>query len=96
MRTNTRSVNAEELDHLRSTGSRGLLQHAARINLQGLMREADHLPGLSRTESAEAAPPSAATLDHALARLFLRLGPPPEPTQTDHTPSYSGGGGAHE
>ncbi|MFI6875476.1 hypothetical protein ACIBL6_18745 [Streptomyces sp. NPDC050400] len=89
-------MNADELDHLRSTDSRGLLQHATRINLQGIMREADHLPDLSWNESAEAAPPSADALDHALARLFLRLGPPPEPTQTDHTPSYSGGGGAHE
>jgi hypothetical protein len=31
-----------------------------------------------------------------LARLFLRLGPPPEPTELDHEPVSSGDGGAKQ
>ncbi|MEH0535753.1 hypothetical protein QBB31_14115 [Streptomyces scabiei] len=36
------------------------------------------------------------TLDHTLARLFAKLGPPPEPTEQDHTPAGTGGGGAEQ
>ncbi|WP_327674762.1 hypothetical protein [Kitasatospora sp. NBC_00458] len=36
------------------------------------------------------------TLDHTLARLFVRLGPPPEPTGNDYLPAGAGGGGAHQ
>ncbi|MEU0656077.1 hypothetical protein ABZ485_28065 [Streptomyces albogriseolus] len=46
-------------------------------------------------EDAEAVAPAAkATLDDSLARLFIRLGPPPEPTHLDYTPAGRGGGGA--
>lgn len=48
-------------------------------------------------EDAEAAAPAAEqTIEHALARLFLRLGPPPEPTELDYSPAGSGGGGAQQ
>lgn len=35
------------------------------------------------------------TIEHSLAALFLRLGPPPEPTGIEYMPAGSGGGGAH-
>ncbi len=40
--------------------------------------------------------PAADSLDSALARLFLRLGPPPEPTGRQFTPVGSDDGGAQE
>ncbi|MFD5507008.1 hypothetical protein ACFWIB_04425 [Streptomyces sp. NPDC127051] len=40
------------------------------------------------------AKPAADTLNHALARLFLRLGPPPTPTDSDYAPVGGGDGGA--
>jgi len=43
-----------------------------------------------------AAPAAEGTIDHELARLFLRLGPPPEPTSQDYTPAGSDGGGAQQ
>lgn len=36
------------------------------------------------------------TLEHTLARLFVRLGPPPEPTSRDYAPVGAGDGGAAE
>lgn len=46
-------------------------------------------------EEAEAVAPAAKeTLEDSLARLFIRLGPPPEPTNLDYTPAGRGGGGA--
>ncbi|MEU2951047.1 serine/threonine-protein kinase [Streptomyces xanthochromogenes] len=42
----------------------------------------------------EDAAPAAATLDEALARLFLRLGPPPESAEMEIAPVGSDGGGA--
>lgn len=49
---------------------------------------------LTGAEAAAVAIASGETLDHALARLFLRLGPPPEPTEADCEPASSGDGGA--
>lgn len=51
---------------------------------------------LTDSESAEVALTSGTTLDHALARLFLRLGPPPEATARDYEPASSGDGGAQQ
>ncbi|QIY99440.1 hypothetical protein HEP87_42940 [Streptomyces sp. S1D4-11] len=39
---------------------------------------------------------AATTINRTLARLFLRLGPPPEGTSGDYLPVSSGGGGAQE
>lgn len=36
------------------------------------------------------------TIEHTLARLFLRLGPPPESTDVDYMPAGRGGGGAQQ
>lgn len=46
------------------------------------------------TLDAEDIAPAIATLNHALAGLFLRLGPPPDPTEQDFAPVGSGDGGA--
>lgn len=51
---------------------------------------------LTDRESAEVARTSETTLDYALACLFLRLGPPPEPTALDYAPVSSGDGGAKQ
>lgn len=45
---------------------------------------------------AFAAPAAEETIEHTLARLFLRIGPPPEPTEFDYEPVGSGGGGAQQ
>jgi hypothetical protein len=48
-------------------------------------------------EDAELLAPAAEqTIEHSLALLFLRLGPPPEPTQLDYSPAGHGGGGAQQ
>ncbi|MDQ0601940.1 putative nucleotidyltransferase [Streptomyces canus] len=36
------------------------------------------------------------SIERSLAALFLRLGPPPEPTELDYSPAGSGDGGAHQ
>ncbi|MGX1975856.1 hypothetical protein [Streptomyces kronopolitis] len=36
------------------------------------------------------------TVEHTLARLLLRLGPPPESTDVDYIPAGRGGGGAQQ
>ncbi|MEV7793387.1 hypothetical protein AB0O68_15550 [Streptomyces sp. NPDC087512] len=51
---------------------------------------------LEPEDAAAAAPAAEETLESALARLFLRLGPPPEPTELDYTPVGRGGGGAQQ
>lgn len=52
---------------------------------------------LAPDEEAVVAVTSGEILNHALARLFLRLGPPPEPTELDdHEPVSSGDGGAKQ
>lgn len=61
-----------------------------------------NLPGSSDTEpptveeASAVAPTSAKSLDHALAVLFIRLGPPPEPAENDYAPASNGGGGAQQ
>lgn len=47
-------------------------------------------------EASTVAPTSAKSVDHALAMLFIQLGPPPEPTETDYAPASNGGGGAQQ
>ncbi|MFE6223046.1 hypothetical protein [Streptomyces sp. NPDC057854] len=49
-----------------------------------------------REELAKVADSSEGTIDHALAMMFIRLGPPPEPTEVDYAPASSGGGGAQQ
>ncbi|PAZ10498.1 hypothetical protein CLM62_40850 [Streptomyces sp. SA15] len=39
---------------------------------------------------------AANTINHTLARLFLRLGPPPESANGEYMPVSSGGGGAQQ
>jgi hypothetical protein len=51
---------------------------------------------LGREEIEDVAPAAEETIDHTLARLFLRLGPPPESTTLDYTPAGRGGGGAQQ
>lgn len=58
--------------------------------LQLLRRERDS----KAHDTPGAAAAAGMSVDHALAMLFLRLGPPPDPTETEFTPASSGGGGA--
>ncbi|WP_329276977.1 hypothetical protein [Streptomyces sp. NBC_01451] len=51
---------------------------------------------LGHEELEVVAPAAEETIEHTLARLFLLLGPPPEPTELDYTPAGSGGGGAQQ
>jgi len=48
---------------------------------------------LDREEKTALAPVAGQTVDHTLAWLFIRLGPPPEPTEMEHEPVGSSGGG---
>lgn len=48
---------------------------------------------LSPQETAAAAPPAGQSIERALALLFIRLGPPPEPAELDYSPAGHGGGG---
>ncbi|WP_460111572.1 hypothetical protein [Streptomyces sp. YKOK-J1] len=43
-----------------------------------------------------AAPAAAESIEHSLASLFLRLGPPPDPTELDYSPAGRGDGGAQQ
>ncbi|MER5370367.1 hypothetical protein [Streptomyces sp. NPDC002722] len=47
-------------------------------------------------ETSAVAPTSMQSLDHAMAMLFIRLGPPPETTETNYAPVSNGGGGAQQ
>ncbi len=51
---------------------------------------------LGQEEIEDVAPAAEVTIDHTLARLFLRLGPPPEDSTLDYTPAGRGGGGAQQ
>ncbi|MFI1535524.1 hypothetical protein [Streptomyces anandii] len=51
---------------------------------------------LSQEEIQAATPAAEATVERSLAALFLRLGPPPAPTEIDFTPVGHGGGGAQQ
>lgn len=51
---------------------------------------------LSEDEEATVANSAAETLEHTLARLFVKLGSPPEPTELDCTPAGTGDGGAQQ
>ena len=52
----------------------------------------DHAPPLHDNETA-AVGRAAGEFERTLAQLFVRLGPPPEPTELEHTPAGSGDGG---
>ncbi|MFD4955187.1 hypothetical protein [Streptomyces sp. NPDC058451] len=58
--------------------------------------EAEPIEALSPDEKERLAWDTAATINQTLARLFLRLGPPPEGASGDFTPVPSGGGGGAE
>lgn len=47
-------------------------------------------------ELAAVASTAASSIDHALALLFIRLGPPPEETPINFAPASTGGGGAQQ
>lgn len=71
--------------------------------LRNFLIEDDELPeqsGLGQDlppdERRQLAETTAATINHTLAMLFLRLGPPPEDIARDTRPVTSGGGGAHQ
>ncbi|MFI1400543.1 caspase domain-containing protein [Streptomyces sp. NPDC020681] len=51
---------------------------------------------LSEADAVALAVTAEETLEHTLARLFVRLGPPPEPTELDYAPVGSGDGGAQQ
>jgi hypothetical protein len=54
------------------------------------------LEDLSLDERRRLAAATASTINHTLARLFLRLGPPPAGTSEEFNPVTSGGGGAQQ
>ncbi|MBO8189253.1 hypothetical protein [Streptomyces spirodelae] len=58
--------------------------------------EEDPLPQISEKEAAAVGSEAGKSLEYALARLFLRLGPPPEPTAVEYAPASSGGGGTQQ
>lgn len=67
--------------------------------MAGKLEKSDSLTDgmeLPREELAEVAVSSEGSIDHALAMMFIRLGPPPEPTEVDYVPASSGGGGAQQ
>lgn len=47
-------------------------------------------------EKSTVAPTSMQSLDHAMGMLFIRLGPPPEATETNYAPVSNGDGGAQQ
>ncbi|GLX19674.1 hypothetical protein Slala02_29890 [Streptomyces lavendulae subsp. lavendulae] len=49
---------------------------------------------LGRRDAEAVASSAGQTLDRTMAWMFVRLGPPPEPTATSYTPAADGGGGA--
>jgi len=51
---------------------------------------------LPTEEVAAVVPVSAQSMDHALAMLFIQLGPPPESTDNHYAPASNGGGGAQQ
>lgn len=51
---------------------------------------------LTDEEASTVSATSAQSLDHALAMLFIRLGPPPEPSAIDYAPASKGGGGIQQ
>ncbi|MGP3990804.1 hypothetical protein [Streptomyces sp. 3N207] len=55
--------------------------------------EGEALPDITEEEAAAVGSEAGTSLEYALARLFLRLGPPPEPTAVEYAPASSGGGG---
>jgi hypothetical protein len=71
--------------------------------LRNFLIEDDELPeqsgfgqDLPPDERRQLAETTAATINHTLAMLFLRLGPPPDDIARDTRPVTSGGGGAHQ
>jgi hypothetical protein len=52
--------------------------------------------GLSPEEKRAVAQETASVINDTLARLFLRLGPPPESLRRSHSPTPSSGGGAQQ
>lgn len=63
---------------------------------------ADQIPGaseaepLTHEEASTVSATSVQSLDHALGMLFIRLGPPPEPSAIDYEPASNGGGGVQQ
>ncbi len=82
------------------TPTRGMDQQDARGHQQDTRGPERSAPasgqGTRGGYEAEDIIPAADSLDSALARLFLRLGPPPEPTGLQFTPVGSDDGGAQE
>ncbi|MGW1554721.1 hypothetical protein [Streptomyces sp. NPDC002346] len=56
----------------------------------------DSLEALTPEERQILARQTASTINHTLAQLFLRLGPPPAGTNGSFSPVTSGGGGAQQ
>ncbi|WP_329275955.1 hypothetical protein [Streptomyces sp. NBC_00691] len=71
---------------------RGFMPHLGHSSGSASRRGITHLE--SARYDAEDIEPAVDALHLSLARLFLRLGPPPEPTGTAFTPASNGGGGA--
>lgn len=67
------------------------------VYVSGLSRSTELVDQPLGSEEVEVVAPAAEeTIEHTLARMFLRLGPPPEPTELDYTPAGTGGGGVQQ
>ncbi|MEV6551083.1 serine/threonine-protein kinase [Streptomyces sp. NPDC051597] len=88
-----RSVRAEMLD---TENSREVdpVSGTGMVLFQAQQSMSSPPPSPEPYDADEDAAPAAATLDEALARLFLRLGPPPESAEREIQPVGSDGGGA--
>ncbi|WP_226652502.1 hypothetical protein [Streptomyces hydrogenans] len=83
----------------RFRGTHPYIYHPSYLGQAGKIFEGMHAssgPELSRAELANVASSSEGSIDHALAMMFIRLGPPPEPTEVDYAPASNGGGGAQQ
>jgi hypothetical protein len=72
------------------------VQEAQRLGHTEDSRDQEQSGPLSTEEAQLVAGAAANTINHTLARLFLRLGPPPEGASGDVMPVSSGGGGAQQ
>lgn len=67
------------------------MEDGSAVGMEGAL-----VPSLGLEGSDAVAHVAEETIEHAMARMFLRLGPPPESTELDYVPAGSDGGGAHQ
>ncbi|MGW1540637.1 hypothetical protein ACWCPM_10395 [Streptomyces sp. NPDC002309] len=91
----TRLIGADETVHTNTDpGDASIVLSIPRRLRLPVSAPGDGQPSMRLRDAEAAAPAAAATIDHALARLFIRLGPPPESAPADYAPASSNGGGA--